>query len=68
MDKLQKAPTRGIKVARDERGITTAEYAVGTVAAVTLVGVVIKIVTSKEFYDILMQIIKWIIEIIKAMG
>jgi translation initiation factor 6 (eIF-6) len=72
MSKLQKRPEdRLVPVAqrsrvRGERGITTAEYAVGTVAAVTGVGILIKIFTSPEFQKILMEIIKAIVELIKG--
>ncbi len=66
MSGLQKSPDGGRK--DKERGFTTAEYAVGTVAAVTMVGVLIKIFMSPEFWEILWQIVKWIIELIQSMG
>lgn len=39
-------PTRPRTSARDERGITTAEYAVGTAAGAGLAGVLYKLVTG----------------------
>lgn len=73
MTALQTAPSRGLKRAqfdraRNERGITTAEYAVGTVAAVSIVGVLLKIITSEAFAQIIMTIIKWIVGIITKMA
>lgn len=68
MSGLQKSPKQGLQKVDKDRGVTTAEYAVGTVAAVTMVGVLIKIFTSPEFWEILWQIIKWIMELIKGMG
>lgn len=68
MSGLQKSPKRGLKAVDKERGVTTAEYAVGTVAAVTMVGILIRIFTSPEFLAILWEIIKWILELIKGMG
>ncbi|WP_036922454.1 DUF4244 domain-containing protein [Propionicicella superfundia] len=70
MTAVQKSPSTGLKLKnrrRDERGITTAEYAVGTVAAVSIVGVLLKIITTPEFSQILLQIIKWIVEIITGL-
>lgn len=46
----------------DQRGMTTAEYAVGTVATVSLVGVLIGIFNNPEFRDLLWQIIKALVE------
>ncbi|WP_425308037.1 DUF4244 domain-containing protein [Ammonicoccus fulvus] len=48
--------------ARDERGMTTAEYAVGTVAAVGFAGVLIKILTSEEVREIILQLILALIQ------
>ena len=39
-------PRRGRPVARDERGITTAEYAVGTAAGAGLAGLLYKLLTG----------------------
>ena len=43
--------------ARDERGMTTAEYAVGTVAAVAFAGVLLKVVSSPAVQAALTAII-----------
>ena len=51
-------------VSRSERGMTTAEYALGTIAVVALVAVVISFITggafSKEVTTVATQIIDWI--------
>ncbi len=41
-----------------ERGMTTAEYAVGTVAACGLGGLLLKILTSGEVRGLLLQVIR----------
>lgn len=43
---------------RDDRGMTTAEYAVGTVAACGFAGLLLKIVTSAEVAGMLKDVIK----------
>ncbi|MDO5500510.1 MAG: DUF4244 domain-containing protein [Propionibacteriaceae bacterium] len=45
-------PTR-----RDERGMTTAEYAVGTVAAASFAGVLIKILTDEQLRELILRLI-----------
>ena len=45
------------RVSRD-RGMSTAEYAVGTVAAAAFAGLLFKIVTSPEVKDLLLGIIR----------
>lgn len=40
----------------DERGMTTAEYAVGTVAAAGLGGVLIKLLTSAEVRNLIWKV------------
>ncbi len=51
-------------VARSERGMTTAEYALGTIAVVSVLAVVISILTGGAFTDHISmaanQIIDWI--------
>ncbi|SDB80745.1 Protein of unknown function [Raineyella antarctica] len=42
---------------RDERGMATAEYAVGTIAAVALVTVLINVFRNDKFFDILLQLV-----------
>ncbi|MGV8910611.1 MAG: DUF4244 domain-containing protein [Propionicimonas sp.] len=49
---------------RDQRGMTTAEYAVGTVATVSMVGVLIGILNNPEFQRILWEILKAIIKVV----
>ncbi|MDR1768564.1 MAG: DUF4244 domain-containing protein [Propionibacteriaceae bacterium] len=54
---------------RDDRGMTTAEYAVGTVASVSLVGVLISILGNEEFRKALWALVKVIFSYItKAIG
>lgn len=42
---------------RDERGLTTAEYAIGTVAAAGLGGLLIKLVTSDEARNLIWSLL-----------
>jgi hypothetical protein len=42
----------------DERGMSTAEYAVGTVAAVGFGGLLVKLLTSPEVQQLLFNIIQ----------
>lgn len=46
---------------RTERGMTTAEYAVGTVATVSFVGVLIAIFNNPDFQRLLWEIVKAIV-------
>lgn len=46
------------RVATDEQGMTTAEYAVGTVAAAGLGGLLIKILTSSEMHALVWGIVQ----------
>jgi len=48
----------------DQRGMTTAEYAVGTVATVSMVGVLIGILNNPDFSRVLWEIVKAIIQVI----
>ncbi|MDO8731349.1 MAG: DUF4244 domain-containing protein [Actinomycetota bacterium] len=41
----------------DERGMTTAEYAVGTVAAAGFGGILIKVLTSPEVRNLIWKVI-----------
>ena len=52
-----------VRLSRDDRGMTTAEYAVGTVAAAGLGGILIKILTSDVVRDFLWSMIKTAISI-----
>ena len=47
------------KVMKDERGLTTAEYAVGTVAVAGLGGVLMKLLTSDWAMELIKKIIEW---------
>lgn len=67
MSAMQKSPHKGLSRVRNERGITTAEYAVGTVAAVSIVGVLLKVISTPEFQEILFEIIKWIVKVIMGL-
>lgn len=53
---------------RNERGMTTAEYAMGTLAAAGIGGVLLKIVTSPEFQQLVVSLLDWIVSLIKNMG
>ncbi len=46
------------KIRNDEQGMTTAEYAVGTVAAAGLGGVLLKMLTSPEVQDLIWKIVQ----------
>lgn len=46
------------KLRDDERGMSTAEYAVGTVAAVGFGGLLVKLLTSPEVQQLLFNIIQ----------
>ena len=43
---------------RGDRGMSTAEYAVGTIAAAAFAGLLYKIVTSPQVKELLLQIIE----------
>ncbi|HEY8457711.1 MAG TPA: DUF4244 domain-containing protein [Actinopolymorphaceae bacterium] len=42
----------------DERGMTTAEYAIGTVAAAGFAALLIKLLSSDEMREMLLNVIK----------
>ena len=46
------------RVTRDQRGMTTVEYAMGTAAIVGLGGVLIKFFSSDTFRDVIWAIIR----------
>ncbi|MDQ7992534.1 MAG: DUF4244 domain-containing protein [Propionicimonas sp.] len=52
---------------RDQRGMTTAEYAVGTVATVSIVGVLLSIINNDGFRRFLLELIEAIIRIVIQM-
>lgn len=45
------------RIRTDERGLTTAEYAVGTVAAAGFGGVLIKVLTSPEVRNLIWKVV-----------
>ena len=47
-----------ISMIQSDQGMTTAEYAVGTCAAAGLGGILIKILTSSDFYALLLSVLK----------
>ena len=54
---------RTLQLLRRDRGAATAEYAVVTVAAAGLGGILIKLLTSDWFQEILKTILNWIVRI-----
>ncbi len=46
------------KIILDESGMTTAEYAVGTIAAASLGGVLLQMLTSPEIQSLIWSIIE----------
>lgn len=60
--------SKQLLVSRSERGMTTAEYALGTIAVVALVGVVIGIFTegavTEQIINVIRTIIQWLIDFI----
>jgi hypothetical protein len=46
-----------VRMRDEDAGMTTAEYAVGTVAVAGLGGVLIKLLTSDTFADLLWQVL-----------
>lgn len=53
-----KIPGAITRLLADDKGMTTAEYAVGTVAAASLGGLLIKLLTSPEMQDLLWGILQ----------
>jgi len=45
------------RVRRDERGFTTAEYAVGTCAVTGLAGLLVKLLTGQDMINLIWKII-----------
>ena len=56
MEKIVKHKLRNALMS--ESGMTTAEYAVGTIAAAGLGGVILKLLTSPEFQALIWKIIQ----------
>jgi Protein of unknown function (DUF4244) len=55
-------PTRSTPARRSQRGMVSAEWAVGIVAAVAIAGVLLAVITSGPVQDALMKFILWVIE------
>lgn len=54
---------------RNQRGMTTAEYAVGTVATVSFVGILIAIIDNPEFQKAIWTIVAALVKaVLQAMG
>lgn len=47
-----------INLVRDDSGMTTVEYAVGTVAAASLGGILLKMLSSSDFQNLLWKILE----------
>ena len=47
------------RVVSEEDGLSTAEYAVGTVAVAGLGGVLVKLLTSDWAFELLKRVIEW---------
>ncbi len=47
-----------LKLRHDDDGLSTAEYAVGTVAVAGLGGLLVKLLTSEWLFDMLLRIIE----------
>jgi hypothetical protein len=47
---------------RGQRGMVSAEWAVGIIAAVAIAGVLLAVITSGQVQDALLQFILWVIE------
>jgi Protein of unknown function (DUF4244) len=56
-DSVVEAASRG----RDQRGMVSAEWAVGIIAAIAVAGVLLGIVTSGPFHDALLKFILMVI-------
>ena len=55
-------PSRAPQVRRGQRGMVSAEWAVGIVAAVAIAGVLLAVVTSGEVQDALLKFLLWVIQ------
>ncbi len=51
---------------KGQRGMTTAEYAVGTVAVATGVGVLIKVISDPNFQQALWVLVKGVIAVVQG--
>jgi Protein of unknown function (DUF4244) len=55
-------PARCTLARRSQRGMVSAEWAVGIVAAVAIAGVLLAVITSGQVQDALMKFILWVIK------
>ncbi|MGL5406908.1 MAG: DUF4244 domain-containing protein [Propionibacteriaceae bacterium] len=53
---------------RVERGMATAEYAVATLAALTLGGVLLKVMMDGRIFELLLKIIQFVFQHVLKMG
>lgn len=56
-------PTSRRRRRRGQRGMTTAEYAVGTVATVSLAGVLIHVFTNPEIQKLILELFKFLLKL-----
>lgn len=47
-----------------QRGMVTAEYAVGAVAAAGFAGILVKVLTDPRVFDLLMHVISWLLGLV----
>ena len=64
VDELQgdPEPARSTLARRSQRGMVSAEWAVGIVAAVAIAGVLLAVITSGQVQDALLTFILWVIK------
>jgi Protein of unknown function (DUF4244) len=55
-------PARSTLARRSQRGMVSAEWAVGIVAAVAIAGVLLAVITSGQVQDALLTFILWVIK------
>jgi hypothetical protein len=55
-------PARSAPARRSQRGMVSAEWAVGIVAAVAIAGVLLAVITSGQVQDALLTFILWVIK------
>lgn len=58
---MKAKPAKLLVAMKDETGLTTAEYAVGTVAVAGLGGVLIKLLTSDSVRDLIWSLISGVL-------
>lgn len=58
---MKTKPAKLLVAMKDETGLTTAEYAVGTVAVAGLGGVLIKLLTSDSVRDLIWSLISGVL-------